>query len=247
VINVKTWKMKKGAVILSALMLVSAGIIPVLAQPEGFQLPNPGFTPGHPLYGLEMFIEERIEVPFAGLIGGREGIAEKRLRLAEERLAEIEAIANETNPIALERLRYRYEYQLNRTEALADELDSMDLDSWITSRTSHHIEVLTDLREHLPESAQQGIDKAIEVSARSFGVHVRRVAVSIEQIEGKGVNATQLKMELETLTNRTSENVMEFKESLSDKPPQGYNISIEIPELPSFSEHKGNETRRGPP
>ncbi|UCE38852.1 MAG: hypothetical protein JSW00_06410, partial [Thermoplasmata archaeon] len=160
--------MKKGALILSALMLVSAGIIPVLAKPEGFQLPNPSFTPGHPIYGFEMFIEERIEVPIAGLFGGQEGLAKKRLRLAEERLAEIEAIANDTNSNALERLRNRYEFQLNRTEALADKVDSMDLDSWIASRTSHHIEVLTELRERLPEQALRGIDEALEASARFF-------------------------------------------------------------------------------
>jgi hypothetical protein len=239
--------MKKDAVILSILMLLSAGITPVLAQPEGFQLPNPSFTPGHPLYGLEMFIEERIEVPLAGLVGGRKGLAEKRLRLAEERLAEIEAIANVTNPNALERLRNRYEFQLNRTEELADEVDSMDLDSWITSRTSHHIDVLTGLIDHVPEQALEGINNALEASARVFGVHMNRVAVKIQEREGQGVNATQMKMELETVRNRVVEKIMEFKASWDDKPPLGYKIDINIPEMPSDFMGLGNKTQRGPP
>jgi len=244
---VKKPKMRKKALILSALMLVSMGIAPVLAQPEGFQLPNPSFTPGHPLYGLEMFSEEYIEVPLAGLFGGQRGVAEKRLRLAEERLAEIEAIANDTNSNALERLRNRYEFQMNKTEALAYKIDSMDLDSWITHRTMHHIEVLTELREHLPEQALQGIDKALEASSRYFGVHIRKVAIRIQQIEGQGVNATQLKMELESLRNQVVEKVMEFKEMRADMPASDYEIDIDIPELPSDFIGLGNKTQRGPP
>ena len=243
----KISKMRKRALILSALMLVSMGITPVHAQPEGFQLPNPSFTPGHPLYGLELFSEEYIEVPFAGLFGGQKGVAEKRLRLAEERLAEINAIANGTNSNALERLRNRYEFQMNRTEALANKINSMDLDSWITNRAMHHIEVLTELRKNLPEQALRGIDKALEASARYFGVHMRRVAVRIQQIEGQGVNTTQMKMELETVRNRVAEKVMEFKEMWDDKPALGYEIDIDIPEMPSDFIGLGNKTQRGPP
>lgn len=243
----KISKMKKKALILSALMLVSMGIAPVLAQPEGFQLPNPSFTPRHPLYGLEMFSEEYIEVPLAGLFGGQKGVAEKRLRLAEERLAEIEAIANGINSNALERLRNRYEFQMNRTEALVNRINSTDLDSWITRRTMHHIEVLTELREHLPEQALRGIDRALEVSTRYFGIHMRRVVFRIQQIEGQGMNATQLKMELETLRNRVAEKVMEFKEMWDDKPTLGYEIDIDIPEMPSDFIGLGNKTQRGPP
>ena len=245
--NMNKSKKKKTTLILSALMIVSIGITPVLAQPEGFQLPNPSITPGHPLYGLELFGEEYIEVPLAGLFGGQRGVAEKRLRLAEERLAEINAIANRTKSNTLERLRNRYEFQMNRTEALANKINSMDLDSWITNRAMHHIEVLTELRERLPEQALRGIDKVLEASARYFGVHMRRVAVRIQQIEGEGVNATQMKMELETVRNRVVEKVMAFKESWDDMPPLGYEIDIDIPEIPSDFMGIGNKTQRGPP
>jgi hypothetical protein len=244
----KVKKMKnKPLIILSTLMLVSMGIAPVLAQPEEFQLPNPSFTPGHPLYGLEIFSEEYIEVPIAGLFGGQKGIADKRLRLAEERLAEINAIANNTNSDALDRLRNRYEFQMNKTEALANRINSTDLDSWITQRTIHHIDVLTELRENLPEQAIPGIDMALMVSARYFGVHMNRSVLRIQQIEGQGVNVTQLKMELEILRNSVAEKVKDFNETLGDEPTLGYEVNIDIPDLPSDFKGLVNKTKRGPP
>lgn len=238
---------KKKTLILSALMMVSIGLAPVLAQPEGFQLPNPSFTPGHPLYGLEMFSEEYIEVPLARLFGGPEGAAMKRLRLAEERLAEIEVIANGTNSNALEKLGKQYEFQMDRTEALANNTDSMDLDQWIANRTMHHIGVLTELRGRLPEQAWHGIDIALESSARSFGVNMGRMAVGIQQIEGQGVNATQLKMELETLRNRVVETVMELNGTRDGLPTFGNDENIDTPEMPSDFTEIGDNTKRGPP
>ena len=74
-----------------------------------------------------------------------------------------------------------------------------------------------------------------------------RVAVRIQQIEGQGVNATQLKMELETLRNQVLERVMEFEERLNVTRPSGYDVDIEIPDVPQFSMGKGNNTQRGPP
>ena len=247
VVNVNQSRTRKMALILSTIMLVSTGFVPVLAQPEGFQLPDPSLTPGHPLYGLEMFGEEYLEVPLAGLFGGQKGVAEKRLRLAEERLAEMGAIANGASSNAVERLRKRYEFQMNRIEALADRLDSMDIDSWITNRTMHHIEVLTELRGRLPEQALLGMDKAIEASSRHFGVHMRRVVRRIQQVEREGVNATRLKVELEALRSRVIERVGEFREMRGDMPMSDYEISIDIPEIPSDFMEIGNKTRRGPP
>jgi hypothetical protein len=169
-------------------------------------------------------------------------MAEKRLRLAEERLAEIEVIANGSNIGALERLRHRYEFQMNRTENLANKLNSTELDSWITEHTGRHIEVLTELRGRLPVQAHKGIDRALEVSTKYFGVHMSRMAVRIQQIKGEGVNTTQLRMKLEILRNRTMGKVMEFKKGLENGPPLGYDIDIEIPDVPNFSMRKGNET-----
>jgi hypothetical protein len=174
-------------------------------------------------------------------------VVTKSLSRLQGDLAEIEAIANGTNSNVVERLRKRYEFQMNRTEALADRLDSMDIDSWITNRAMHHIEVLTELRERLPEQALLGLDKAIEASSRHFGVHMRRVVRRIQQVEGEGVNATRLKVELEALRSRVVERVREFREMRGDMPTSDYEISIDIPEIPSDFMGIGNRTRRGPP
>jgi hypothetical protein len=56
-----------------------------------------------------------------------------------------------------------------------------------------------------------------------------------------------LRIELEALRNQVSERVMEYRESLGDMPPSGYDIYIVIPELPPYSMGKGNSTQRGPP
>ena len=56
-------RVKISALVLAALTLASMTATWAQAQPEDFQLPRPSFSPGHPLYGVELFIEENIEVP----------------------------------------------------------------------------------------------------------------------------------------------------------------------------------------
>lgn len=138
--------------ILTALTLASMTFTWAQAQPEDFQLPSPGFSPGHPLYGMELFIEENGEVPLARLTRGRLGAAEKRLRLSEERLAEIEAVCNRTDAVALERLRHRYELQMNNTLALVNATDSLDLEIWTAVRAMNHVRVLTRIRARVGEA-----------------------------------------------------------------------------------------------
>ncbi len=238
---------KEFALFLSFMMLLSVGIVPVLAQTEVFSLPNPSFTPGHPLYGLEIFSEEYFEVPIAGLFGGLKARAEKRLRLAEERLAEMEAIANGSNANALERLRHRYEFQMNKTDSMMFRINSTEFESLLTSRTMHHIEVLTELRERLPVQAMKGIDKALEVSVRYFGVHMNRTVSRIHQIEEKGVNVTDLKIKMEAVRNRVAEKIMAVQEMVKNKPSVGYDFELNVPEMPEWYKGIGNRTQRGHP
>jgi hypothetical protein len=137
---------KVSALVLAAITVASMTFTWAQAQPEDFRLPSPGFSPGHPLYGVELFVEENIEVPLARLTRGRLGEAEKRLRLSEERLAEIEAVCNRTDAAALERLRYRYELQMNKTLAMVNATDSPDLETWTAERAMNHVRVLTRIR-----------------------------------------------------------------------------------------------------
>ena len=76
---------------------------------------------------------------------------------------------------------------------------------------------------------------------------MRRVAVRIQQIEGEGVNATQMKMELETVRNRVVEKVMEFNSMREGMATSGYRINIDIPEIAPDPLGKGNSTQQGSP
>ena len=235
---------KSSALVLAALTLASMTFTWAQAQSDGFQLPSPGFAPGHPLYGVELFIEENIEVPLARLTRGRLGAAEKRLRLSEERLAEIEAVCNRTDAATLERLRYRYELQMNKTLALVNATDSLDLETRVSERAMNHVQVLTQLRARVPEQARQGIDRAAQTSVKSFGTHMRRMAYRVQQAESQGGNATQLIAEMEGLRTRLQERLMEFNRVRESMPTPGHGEDIQMPVDPL---DRGNRSQRGPP
>ncbi len=235
---------KSSALILAALTLASMTFTWAQAQPEDFQLPSPGFSPGHPLYGVELFIEENVEVPLARLTRGMVGAAEKRLRLSEERLAEIEAVCNRTDAATLERLRHRYELQINKTLALVNATDSIDLETWMAERAMNHVRVLAQLRARVPEEARQGIDKAVQSSVNSFATHMRRMAYRVQQVESQGGNATRLCEEMDGLRLRVQERLVELNQTREMKPTPGVSEGIR---MPVDALGRVNRTRRGTP
>jgi len=237
-------RVKNSALVLAALTLAFMTFTWAQARPDGFQMPSPGFAPGHPLYGVELFIEENIEVPLSRLTRGRLGEAEKRLRLSEERLAEIEAICNRTDAATLERLRYRYELQMNKTLALVNATDSLDLETRIAERYMNHVRVLIQLRARAPEQARHGIDRAAQSSVNSIGTHMRRMVYRVQQVESQGGNATQLIADMEGLRTRLQERLMEFNWIRESVPTPGFGEDIQMPVDPLG---RGKRSQRGPP
>ena len=67
--------------VLAAIIVASLLTTQAYGLPEDFEVPRPGWAPGHPLYGLERFIENNIEVPLARL-RGKSAEMEKRMQLA---------------------------------------------------------------------------------------------------------------------------------------------------------------------
>ncbi len=235
---------KSLATVLAALVLASMTVTWAQAQPEDFQLPRPGFAPGHPLYGVELFIEENVEVPLARLTRGRVGEAEKRLRLSEERLAEIEAVCNRTDEASLERLRLRYELQMNKTLAVVNATDSLDMETWTAERAMNHVRVLTQLRARVPEEARQGIDNAVQSSVNSFATHMRRMAYRVQQVESQGGNATELCKDMDGLRTRVQERLMEVNRVRERNPTPGFSADIQMPPDPLEA---GTRKQRGAP
>jgi hypothetical protein len=235
-------KNKKIIMILSTLLVASMTITQTIALPESFQLPEAGWGPGHPLYGLELFLEERWEVPLSRLMRGKQGEAEKRLQLAEERLAEMEAVANGSKPEDLEGLRLGYEMQMNRAHSLVNETDLEDMKEFMLERSMRHIEVLTYLRERVPAQARHGIDMALSSSSQSIGVQIR------DRVRIMGVNETDILADLEVYGLAVQNRIREYKDIRDELPPD---VPNDVPpvdiELPVDVFELINQHRRGPP
>ena len=168
------------------------------------------------------------------------GAAEKRMLLAEERLAEMEVIANGTNTEALEDLRIGYERQMNMTHALVNGSGIVDLDVLILNRTMYHAGVLTQVRARVPEQARQGIDKAFSSSTKIMGLQMRDIA---REIQASG-NSTERVEELDSLAVEIEERIEMFQEVRSRSPSQGPHVDIGM----SFDPRdRGTGTRRGSP
>ena len=231
--------MKKQGImtVLAAIIVASLLTTQAYGLPEDFEVPRPGWAPGHPLYGLERFIEDNIEVPLARL-RGRSAEMEKRMQLAEERLAEMEVVANGTNIEDLEDLRLGYYRQMNRTRELVNDTMIDDLDLWIANRTMNHIRVLTRVRARVPQQAWQGIDMALNVSAKGIGNQMRDMARRMDE------NNTRDFENLEQIGLRLQERIREY-EALRNNgtgmgPQFGIGMHFDIEEFI-------NRSRRGPP
>ncbi|XOB41740.1 MAG: DUF5667 domain-containing protein [Candidatus Nealsonbacteria bacterium] len=148
--------------ILIVVILTFLGIT-VLAQEA--ELPSPGLTPDSPFYFLDT-LAEKIGMFFTL---GAEKKAEKAVRYAEEKLAELKAMAEKNKIQALERANQKYQEflrlaNMKTQEAKEKGKDVEELAVLITEKTLKHQEVLIEIFEKVPEEAKEGIQKAIEVS-----------------------------------------------------------------------------------
>ncbi|MCW4048435.1 MAG: DUF5667 domain-containing protein [Candidatus Bathyarchaeota archaeon] len=234
-------KTRKSAIILTALLLTALPTAVAYAETDDFELPSPSWAPGHPFYGLEIFIENNIEIPLARMTRGQIGEAEKRLQLAEERLAELQEVCNRSDTATLERLRQRYEYHIFEAQALGNMTDSLELDTLLGNRTMNHVRVLTQLSAHVSEQGRQGVDMALKSSTESFGRQMNRLA---ERIEQEDVNGTRLQLHIETLQSQVQERLNQWQQIRENMPSLGQDVDIQMPIDPLG---KINRTHRGPP
>ncbi len=212
-------------------MIFSMMMSQVYAVPDEFQLPSASWTPEHPLYGLERFLEERIEVPLSRIRGGKEGEAEKRLQLAEERLAEMEQVANDTRVEDLEILKQGYMHQMNRSRQLVN--GSKELDQWLLNRTMTHAQVFTRVRAKVPVQARQGIDRAFNASTQNIGLQIRDM--NRNRVNASNLNETAL---------RLRERIQEYQRIRENAPSEGPPIDIG---MPSWLQERGKGAQSGPP
>jgi hypothetical protein len=183
-------------IILSLFFAVNA-----FAQTEN--LPSPGLTPDSPFYFLDSF-GESISMFFAF---GAEKKAERAIQIAEEKLAEVKAMAEKQKEKALEKANRKYEQFLDMAAQKAQQVSEETKEgvlNMVTEKISNHQGILNDLLNKVSEEAQTGIQNAIEASQR--GLEEATKAVSGEkQEEQTQQQEEQIEETSQTTTDETAE------------------------------------------
>lgn len=120
----------------------------VFAQTE--DLGNPGLTPDSPFYFLDSGFD---------WIQSSEAVA-------DEKAAEIVAMAQENKVEALEKARERYEKAMQRRNRVAHNDENKTEE--VARQSGHHLEVLADVYANAPEQAKPGLENAMENSAKAM-------------------------------------------------------------------------------
>ena len=160
--------MKKFVSLLVAVVLV----VPVFAGAQGmtFTLPDPGMLPDSPFYFLKSW-GEGIRLFFTF---NAEKKAEQYLRLAEVRLAEYERLIAKGKEQIAEKTLEKYEGQLGRPLAKAEELKGKgegaadELKTKAEEAVVKHLTVLERNLTNVSEPAREGIERALEASKRQL-------------------------------------------------------------------------------
>lgn len=184
----------------------------VVAQEEGKA--NAGVTPDSILHGLDKALE-RIDL---ALTFGQANKAEKRLQIANERLAELKEMIDKGKPEFTEELTDDYEEEIRELSEIASTAqllkdDKTNLETLIALATSQHLDILAEIYDKVPEQAQTSIESAMEVSVQG------RDSV-VEALKKKG--------ELGYITE-------DIPEAIEDKIPEDVKARIGINNSPVFN------------
>jgi hypothetical protein len=145
--------------LVSILLILSFAILilptKVLAQEETTTTVEAGVTTESPFYFLDRWLES-IELFFTP----QEKKSEKQLQFAEERLAEMEEVADTATPDELEVLGEQYQKDLDEIEL--GEGVTEEVQEKVREARQRHIQVLERVRENAPEEAQQTMEQVVQ-------------------------------------------------------------------------------------
>jgi len=170
----------------SVILMVSL-FAPVLVFGASTSTIDANLTPDSPFYFLKTW-REQIQLFFTFNV---EQKAKQYLHLAEVRLAEYQKMIEKGKQEIAEKTLSKYEDQLNRALAKAEELkskgkDIKDLSQKVEEATSKHLQVLQENLAKVPEAAKKGIERAIEASSKVLDKAVETVGrKSIHQLESE--------------------------------------------------------------
>lgn len=128
---------------------------------ENLTLPDAGTTPSSPFFGLER-AQETVSL---ALTFNKQKKAEKRLHMAEERLAEAEKLADRNSSRGMEKALRMHARAMENAERSLNGLPEekrANLSQQRNNTRGKSLSVLQDLKDRLPESAMKGINTAIQ-------------------------------------------------------------------------------------
>ncbi|MCK5027284.1 MAG: hypothetical protein KAS07_02615 [Candidatus Pacebacteria bacterium] len=181
--------MKAKSLLIISLLLFSfaTGVLAQETKPSDADLPatalaEAGLTPDSVFYFLET-ITEGIGNLFTF---GDVKKAERYASLADERLAEVQVMAEKGEPELAEKTLARYEKQLNNSIARAEKARSKDqssekvieIMSKVGKVTHVHLDILAEVYEKVPEQAKPAVEKAMKTSLKG---HEKAVEVLKEK------------------------------------------------------------------
>ncbi len=170
---------------------------------EELQLPGPGITPDSPFYFVDIW-GKKIGLFFAF---GAEAKARKALTYAEERLAEVQAMAAKNRSREVKRAASGYDEFVALVTEKAEEARKQGIPDNISEivalATSKHLSVLDGVMDIVPEEAKEAITQAKEVSINGQENALRALAtenperateINLAAIEGR-LNRARAKAE----------------------------------------------------
>ena len=173
---------------LSILLISLAFVVPAQASAAT----SAGVTPGSFFYFFDTTFEN-ISLFFTF---DSENKARKALEYADERLAEIEAVAEEKNPNGVKTAIANYESNIalatEKSKEVKDKGQAESLLTSISDNTAKNQEVLAAVLIKVPEEAREAITRAIEVSRKGQEEATRQITELKKEL-------SELKQELENL------------------------------------------------
>ncbi|MEM5766286.1 MAG: DUF5667 domain-containing protein [Candidatus Aenigmatarchaeota archaeon] len=171
-----------------ALIAIAISAVLIASIVEAEELPKPGILPDHPFYPVKTFLERaRLWLTF-----DPEARARFHTFLAEQRLAELNAIITQGKWQYVERLRYEYERELGKADDETGRTfglgkNATTLLEHVCNMTYKHTAVIERVLSKAPEVAKPGLEKAINASIKGHERCLERVEELINRVnEGLG-------------------------------------------------------------
>ncbi|MDP3710630.1 MAG: DUF5667 domain-containing protein [bacterium] len=216
--------MKRFSTIILTLLLMVVFSLPVSASAAI----SPGIKPGSFFYFFDTAFE-KIGLFFTF---NPEKKARKALEYADERLAEVEAVAGNKNTEAVKTAIINYEsniaFAAEKAKDVGDKEKAEALLTSIADNTSKHQEVLTDILAKVPDEAKEAITRAIEASIKGHDEAMKKIA----ELKGEVEQLKQEVAELKTKDEEREKVIEELSNKKSEVAPTPVPVKSSISQTP---------------